>query len=400
MQKFISQLIFIVLTFWSCEDKNGVEKTEIITFKKDVSPLNDCGYKVDIKPTNDHGYIVAGCKNDSVWLMKTDEFGNTQWENTYGLLDYWGDRTVIQTSDDGFLLACWTGVLKTNSSGLLEWKKKGIEGNSNKYPYYEDIIEHSNGFYYAVGGPVTPNNNFNKGGQAVLVKIDRSGSILKTKFYGGNCEDDLFRSVIESNDNKLILVGEKGHGNESFPCSFNFRYYKDIYVVKTENNGNVIWQKTFGEEYLEKGTDVVRGNYGGYLIVGEQCVHNYDIFSCDNKTKVMVLEIDENGNQTKLEYVNGLYFYESGSHVSVTNSNNNGYVFVSKPKSNGYTWIYNWVESENLHNIKLNDAGYGGQSIEKTEDGGYIIGTSGNIIVKSNSIFEYKIQSNYVIKKT
>ena len=80
-----------------------VEKTEIITFKKDVSPLNDCGYSVDIKPTNDHGYIVAGCKNDSVWLMKTDEFGNTQWENTYGLLDYWGDRTVIQTSDDGFI---------------------------------------------------------------------------------------------------------------------------------------------------------------------------------------------------------------------------------------------------------------------------------------------------------
>ena len=70
----------------------------------------------------------------------------------------------------------------------------------------------------------------------------------------------------------------------------------------------MILQKTFGEEYLEKGTDVVRGNYGGYLIVGEQCVHNYDIFSCDNKTKVMVLEIDENGNQTKLEYINDYIF--------------------------------------------------------------------------------------------
>ena len=47
------------------------------------------------------------------------------------------------------------------------------------------------------------------GGQAVIVKLNSSGSILKTKFHGGQCEDDLFRSVIESSDNKLIMVGEK-----------------------------------------------------------------------------------------------------------------------------------------------------------------------------------------------
>ena len=64
----------------------------------------------------------------------------------YDLLDYWGDKTVIQTSDSGYLFATWTGLLKTNSNGDKEWIKKGIEGNQNKYPYYEDVIEHSNGF--------------------------------------------------------------------------------------------------------------------------------------------------------------------------------------------------------------------------------------------------------------
>jgi hypothetical protein len=382
-------LILIIFSIWSCDDETQSLETNVITFKKDVTPTSDCGYKVDVKPTIDFGYIIAGCKNDSSWLMKIDEFGNTQWESTYGLLDYWGDRTIIQSSDGGYVLACWTGIFKTNNFGELEWIKKGVDGNPNKYPYFEDVIEHSNGSFYAVGGPVTPSNNFSVGGQAVLVKMNQNGSVLKTKFYGGNCEDDLFRSVIESNDNRLILTGEKGHGNESFPCSFNFKYYKDLYIVKAGNNGNVIWQKTFGNQYLEKGTDAVINQNGGYVVVGEQCEHDYDIHSCDNKAKVIILEIDENGNQTKLDYINGLYFFESGSNISITNSHSNGFVFLSKPKDKGYTWIYNWNEGGEIFDLKLIDAGFGGQSIEKTQDGGYIIGTYGNIIIKSNSSFEY-----------
>ena len=171
--------------------------------------------------TDDGGYIIAGCygqmnKFGNAWLMKTDVYGEKQWEKTYDLKDYWGDRTVIQTSDGGYLFAGWKGVLKTDASGIKVWEKKGYPGTGQN-PYYEDVIEHSNGNYYLVGGPV--------GGKAILVKIGQSGTVKTQKKYGGNCEDDLFRSIIESNDGKLIMVGEKGHGNQSFPCSFNFRYY-------------------------------------------------------------------------------------------------------------------------------------------------------------------------------
>ena len=90
---------------------------------------------------------------------------------------------------------------------------------------------------------------------------------MKTKYYGGNCEDDLFRSITESNDGKLIITGEKGHGNQSFPCSFNFRYYKDIWVLKTGLSGGVTWEKTYGGDYLEKGMDIVRKDEGGYCLL-------------------------------------------------------------------------------------------------------------------------------------
>ena len=361
----------------------------LITFAKDVSPENDCAYEVAVKPTDEGGYIIAGCKNDSAWLMKTDLYGNKEWENTYGLVDYWGNRSVFQTSDGGYLFAGWVGIVKADSNGEKEWIKKGVEGNNSQYPYYEDIIEHSNGNYYAVGGPVTPSGNTNNGGQSILVKLNQSGTVLKTKFYGGQCEDDLFRSIIESNDGKLIMVGEKGHGNQSNPCSFDFRYYKDIWIVKTGLNGGVIWENIYGGNYLEKGVDIIEKETGGYMVLGEKCAHNYDIYSCDSKAKVMILDIDEHGNSLDQILLSGLYFFEGGTPMSITNTHTGGFIFVAKPKDGGYTWLYKWGDFEGVIDEKVSGAGFGGKNVERTQDNGYIISTLGSVLIKTDSNLSY-----------
>ena len=359
------------------------DNTSIIytKFVKNVLPENYCASTIDIKQTDDGGYIIAGCKDDSAWLIKTDVYGEKQWEKTYGLGDYSANRTVIQTSDGGYLFAGWEGVLKTDASGTKLWKKKGVPGNTGQNPYYEDVIEHSNGNYYLVGGPV--------GGQAILVKIDQSGAVKQTKFYGGNCEDDLFRSIIESNDGKLIMVGEKGHGNQSFPCSFNFRYYKDIWVVKTGKNGAVIWEKTYGGDYLEKGMDIVRTDSDGYIVVGQKCNHNYNIKSCGPITKVVILKINEDGNELDEKLLSGLYFYEAGTAMSLANTHSGGYVFVTEPRNGGNVWIRKWGGSEETMNIKKNPGGLGGESIMRTNDNGFIISTAGGTIIKTDSNLSY-----------
>ena len=121
-------LFLTICIFFSCEDKKSTSVDELdysdITFIKDFSSYTNCGFKLDVKQTYDLGYILAGCKNDSAMLIKIDPFGEIIWEKTYDLLDYWGDKTVIQTSDSGYLFATWTGLLKTNSNGDKEWIKK------------------------------------------------------------------------------------------------------------------------------------------------------------------------------------------------------------------------------------------------------------------------------------
>ena len=80
---------------------------------------------------------------------------------------------------------------------------------------------------------------------------------------------------------------------------FDFRYYKDIWVVKTGRNGAVIWEEIYGEAWLEKGMDIVRKNdSNGYIIVGQRCKHKATLSDCDTKTKAVILDIDEQGNDS------------------------------------------------------------------------------------------------------
>ena len=347
-----------------------------------------CSVNFDIKQTDDGGYIIAACKgkigdgDGKAGLIKTDVYGEKQWEKTYSLDDYWGNRDVIQTSDGGYLFVGWTGVLKTDSSGKMLWKKKGFPGKPATNPYYEDVIEHSNGNYYLVGGPVAE--------QAIMVKISPTGSVLKTKSYGGNCADDIFRSVIESNDGKLIMVGEKTHGNLKFPCSFYFRYWKDIWVVKIGKNGGKIWYKEYGDKFLEKGMDIVRTtDSDGYIVLGQKCAHGGRIMDCGSDFKAVILKINEEGDKLNESFLPGLSHREWGRAMALANTHLGGYVFVTKSKGKNNLWIKKWGSGEKNMELKL-DVGSGGTSIMRTNDNGFIISTIGGTIIKTDSNLSYE----------
>ena len=372
--KFIKDMTPLGEEYCDSEDK---KKGITLCYAEDY-----CDVDVDIKQTDDGGYIIAGCKDESAWLIKTDVYGEKQWEKTYGLGDYSANRTVIQTSDGGYLFAGWKGVLKTDSSGKMLWKKKGVPGNAAQNPYYEDVIEHSNGNYYLVGGPVAE--------QAIMVKISPTGSVLKTKSYGKSCADDIFRSVIESNDGKLIMVGERTHGNGPYPCSFYFRYYKNIWVVKTGKNGGKIWEEDYGGPGLDKGMDIVRTtDSDGYIVLGQKCDHGGRLKECGSVFKAVILKINEEGNKLNESFLPGLSHREWGRAMALANTHLGGYVFVTKPRdAKNNLWIRKWGSSEKNMDIKISPGGLGGRSIMRTNDNGFIIST-GSTIIKTDSNLSY-----------
>ena len=348
------------------------QQDSIITFAVDVWPENSCGSAGSVKQTSDDGYIIAGCKSDSAWLLKLDMYGNQEWENTYNLMDYWGTKSVIQTSDGGYLFAGWVGIVKVDSLGEQEWKNQEHPSGMGAYPYYEDVIEHSNGKYYAVGGP-------GNGGQALMVKFSSDGEVLNRKWFGNDCENDRFKSVIETPDSMLIMVGAQVHGNSQYPCSFE--WYDDLWIVKTNKNGSILWERTYGGPYYEEAHDIVKIESGGYGIIGEKCPNTPS--NCETSTKVYFVQVDDEGLNNENEV-----FQNGGFSIgkSITTTQNGGIAWVGETGEYS-TWLYKWGENE--EQVDVVTGGVGGVNIERTTDDGFIIGTWAGTLMKTDSEFNF-----------
>jgi len=365
------------------------QSDQVITFSKDITPENYCGGFQAVKQTYDGGFIVAGCVDDQVWLAKLDMYGDEEWHNTYNLSNYWGSNSIIQTSDGGYLYAGWQGIMKVDSNGDFQWKKTS-SGVANTYPYYEDVIEHSNGNYYAVGGPVSD--------KAHMAKFSPDGSLLKRKYYGGNCDDDKFRSIIETNDNMILMVGGKTHGNSQYPCSFE--WYNDLWIVKANKNGRAFWEREYGGNYYEEAHDVVQNSDGGFTIIGEKCAATPS--NCNSNTKVFLVTVDENGqNNQNQTFQNGGITVG----VSIANTANDGIAWLASKNLSPPTYHGCWVKKSgpNEESINITLSGIA-ENIENTSDGGYIIGTYGGTIHKTDKDFnigEYvNVDKNDILPKS
>jgi uncharacterized protein YuzE len=228
---------------------------------------NDLAYSV--QQTSDGGYIVAGytysfgAGNDDAILIKTDANGNIIWSKTYGGTSTDGAYSVQQTSDGGYIVAGYTYsfgagdrdafLVKTDANGNLEWAKTyGGTGDDRAYSVQQtsDGGYIVTGFTYSFGAGLT---------DVFLIKTDANGNIIWAKTYGG-ASDDRNLAVRQTSDGGYIVVGRTtsfGAGNW------------DIFLIKTDANGNIIWAKTYGGANIEAGYSVQQTSDGGYIVAGE-----------------------------------------------------------------------------------------------------------------------------------
>ena len=87
----------------------------------------------------------------------------------------------------------------------------------------------------------------------------QSPDILWQKNYGLNTADDFGQSVIETDDGGIAVVGYTG--------SFGAGGY-DVWLIKTDANGDVLWTKTYGGVSSDYGYSLKQVDDGGYIIGG------------------------------------------------------------------------------------------------------------------------------------
>ncbi len=207
------------------------------------------------------------------WIVKIDAFGNVEWDNTIGTKETDILYRMINDYDGGFILAGYSQcdfsgdysgqpigeydlwILKIDENGTILWQKT-IGGSLVEY--FRDIISTSDGGYLLgamsksnISGNKTENS---KGGNDYwIIKIDALGNVLWDKTIGGNNEDILF-SIKEDNSGNFYLGGSS-KSTLSGDKTQDSRGGQDAWIVKTDNNGNVLWDKTIGgssDDYATK----------------------------------------------------------------------------------------------------------------------------------------------------
>ncbi len=322
-----------------------------------------------VSETPDRGYIITGYTASysvggaDVWLIRTDENGNTLWTRTYGGAEYdWG-RCVQVTSDSGYIIVGYTesyGVggadvwlIRVNQNGDTLWTKTygGTEDDRGSC-----IQVTSDSGYIIVGGT----GSYGVGGDVWLIRTDNNGDTLWTKTYGG-IKSDEGRCVQVTSDDGYIIAGS----TESYGAG-----QSDFWLIRTDKNGDTLWTRTYGNTYDDEGYFVQETPDSGFIITGN-VMHN----AC-------LIRTDKNGNTlwTKVyEDTNCMWT----ASFCVEQTSDEGYILT------GYAYVCHTADETDLRIIRTDKDGnplwirdYGendwydfddGSCIRKTSNGDYII---------------------------
>lgn len=222
-----------------------------------------------VQETSDGGLIIAGATSSfgagsrDVLLIKTDASGAPIWTRTHGGYGSDGAWSVSQTSDGGFILCGWTfsygpgyvgnaWLVKTDSLGYLDWHQ-AFGGSDADRGYW--VRQTADGGYIMTGYT----GSFGAGlYDLYLVKTDSEGTAEWSEAFGGSGRDYGY-SVVPTADGGYLAAGytlSYGAGGD------------DVWLVRTDAEGNLQWQTTYGGSSSDVAYAVANTSDGGYAVAG------------------------------------------------------------------------------------------------------------------------------------
>ena len=181
--------------------------------------------------------------NDA-WMIKLSSEGDIEWDYTIGT--DWVDvgQAAMQTSDGGYLMACNANMLGNNTGNIT-------------------CTPHSYGW-----------------NEAVLFKLDANLNLEWQHCYGGSESDGIF-GIIEVNDGYVLSCGTNSDDGDVSGWHVGYNHLGDpefdIWVVKIDFFGNIIWQKCLGGSRSEGASISIETNEGNIIIVGSTRSNNGDV---------------------------------------------------------------------------------------------------------------------------
>lgn len=272
-------------TYWSGTSSTG---TPVFAARY---VLDNFGSAMSVLENPDHTFLFAGFRQPNntptrIYLVKADATGGVLWEKSYLGPDNGAAlaTSVRRTADGGYIVAGtmtyasadWFYLMKINANGDNTWSRTypGVVPGQNGF---QSVVQTADNGYVAVGtrdNPAPPPNT--KWIDVYLVKTDPQGNFQGEHYYGGNGPDG-GTAVQQTRDGGFVISGEYNSGGPGGGW---------IYLVKTDGSLNEVWSRTYahGRAYA-----VVQALDNGFVLTGY-------VMDAAGKTDLFVMKTNAAGD--------------------------------------------------------------------------------------------------------
>lgn len=294
----------------------------VLIWEKNYGGSQD-DYAMDLQSTADGGYImIGGSESDDgdlsgnngrtdVWVVKISSSGDLQWSKNFG-----GSGVDIGTSlgvvSDGYILAGCTSsagqmgissgfggnefwVLKIDLDGNLDWEKTY---GGKRHDVAKEIIVNDNNEYIVAGNTWSNGGDISSNhghGDVWVIKLNNVGELLWESTFGGESPDRV-NDLSKTADGNYILAGLKSE-LDLISNGFYGRYDEQGWILKFSESGQMIWEKTLGGNKYDEAFSVQTTSDGGFII-GNSVQSDEGVFSNHaGGTDIWMVKTDELGNE-------------------------------------------------------------------------------------------------------
>ncbi|HRG27661.1 MAG TPA: MopE-related protein [Chitinophagales bacterium] len=243
-------------------------------------------------------------------IVKITSAGEILWSKCYGGNEYSLAHAIINSSEGGYVVAGETyasdgditgahgnsdfWVIKISDTGELEWQL-AVGGTSHDRA--SDIIQSNDGSYLVVGdsrsinGDINDHHGTESTSDLLLAKINIGGELIWTNSYGGIYDDTGYSIVLDDSEN-LILIGYSASTGGDVPEN---KGSTDLWVLKVNTDGEIIWSKTFGGSETDIGYSMsIMEN--SIFLVGTTFSNNFDVSGNHGFQDGWVLKLNQDGD--------------------------------------------------------------------------------------------------------
>ncbi|MBN1231746.1 MAG: T9SS type A sorting domain-containing protein, partial [Candidatus Coatesbacteria bacterium] len=282
-----------------------IDKSGSILFKKDFNKL-DTIRSFNMINTTDGSLIIVGTikyRNafGQVYLMKVDKEYNELWSKVYGSNDYNYGISLVEADNGDIIIIGSTFnkseshdiyLLRTDSTGNIIWEKQYANSGLG-HSSLSSISKLNDGGFITAG---STRNNQEDTTKVFLMKIDSEGNIVWEKMFG-DTGNDIGECVEITNDGGFIITGD---------------YENELCLLKTNADGIKEWEKTFKENDTTVGICVKQDENNDYIVTG------WDWSKSSREGFLYLLKTDNAGNKIWSRTYGEDNSAERGVHIIVT----------------------------------------------------------------------------------